>query len=201
MTLHPDFRRGSAAPTPTGRVFEHRRIWTLDTDTHAYACRRLAAATRELGQISTVIGIAHGGLFPSRIIADALGLAAHRITARHNATDAAFLPATGNVACDISTLPAALRTPDGLAGTVLLVDDICGTGATLDAVTTALTPWTTPGTRLLTATLCRNLGATRVPDLYCWDVADWVAFPWEPAPPHDAHLEGLSGPAEVILRG
>jgi hypoxanthine phosphoribosyltransferase len=64
---------------------------------------------------------------------------------------------------------------------VLLVDDICGSGATFSTVSAVLNGLWKP-TLLRTAVLCRNLGAGYTPDSWIWDVADWVCFPWEPHP-------------------
>src|SRR5699024_1395911 len=115
-----------------------------------------------------VIGIAHGGTTPAHHIAGLLGLQAHIVRASHNATDAPYSPATGTVTCDLSSWQSGW-----LAGTVLVVDDICGTGATFTTVLDALRSWATPTARFLTCSLCRNHGAPTPPDLYCWDVADW----------------------------
>jgi hypoxanthine phosphoribosyltransferase len=64
---------------------------------------------------------------------------------------------------------------------VLVADDICGSGATLAAVTRRLADSIRP-MAFTTCTLCRNEGSGRTPDLWVWDVRDWVAFPWEPTP-------------------
>lgn len=176
----------SIASSAPGRVFEHRRLWQLHGSAMLQACDLLATAARQLtisahrDVVSAVIGIAQGGTTPAHHIAGLLGVQAHTIRASHNATDAPYSPATGTVTCDLSSWqPSA---PTLLAGTVLVVDDICGTGATFTAVLDALRPLAQPDARFLTCALCRNRGAPTPPDLYCWDIADWVVFPWEDVP-------------------
>lgn len=189
-----------------GRVFEHRRVWRLPASSMRRACtllaaaadRHAAAAHRE--PISTVIGIARGGTTPARRIAAALGLTARSVRAQHNSTDAPYAAATGTVSCDTSWL--RMQPGERFAGTVLLVDDICGTGATFTAVRDALHAWAEPATRFLTCALCRNRAAATLPtlpDLYCWEVADWVVFPWE-APPEHPPTTPLPSNIKVISR-
>ncbi|MCI0690145.1 MAG: phosphoribosyltransferase domain-containing protein, partial [Sporichthyaceae bacterium] len=86
---------------------------------------------------------------------------------------------------------------DLLGGQVLLVDDIYGTGATVDALRPALASHLAPTTLVRTVVLCRNVGATTDPDLWLWTVDDWVRFPWEPVPPGTSVVEDLPVPAVV----
>lgn len=189
----------SSAP---GRVFEHHRLWQLHNSAVVRACDLLATAARQLTTsahwdgVSAVIGIAHGGTTPAHSIAAHLGLQAYIVRASHNASDAAYSPATGIATCDLSSWQPSTSTR--LAGTVLVVDDICGTGATFTAVLDALRPWAEPDTRFLTCALCRNRGAPTPPDLYCWEVADWVVFPWEDVPA--GQPTPLPPPSQVIIR-
>jgi hypoxanthine phosphoribosyltransferase len=126
-----------------------------------------------------VIAISCGGVAPAEIIGKALVARLFILTACHSSTSDVSTPATGAVTCD---------PPPDLANTlaghdcIVIVDDICGTGATLDAAT-QLVRGHRPNARLITATLCRNTGSSMVPDYYAWDVTDWVAFPWEQPPP------------------
>lgn len=157
----------------TGRVFEHRRMWRLDQPEFTEATRLLArATTQHFGLVDAVIGIARGGTRPATDIATLLGVPAWSVTARHNTNDHPYQPATGRVHVDLTDLDNRAR------GRVLLVDDIAGSGATLDTVSRALRQHSDV-TRAITAVLCRNQGATTTPDLWVWTVADWVVFPWE----------------------
>lgn len=154
------------------RVFEHTRVWGVSVPAYRAATRLLAeAVTARAGKVRTVVGIARGGRAPAYSVARHLGVPAVIVHARHNTTDAVYAPATNSVTYDLDALNhVAVRQP------LVLVDDICGSGATLAAVKEHLS-------EALTATLCRNAGAPeRNPDLYIWPVADWVVFPWEPKP-------------------
>ncbi|MGH3908487.1 MAG: phosphoribosyltransferase [Pseudonocardiaceae bacterium] len=193
-------------PTPTSdmgfsdarRVFEHRHLWRVTLPALAEAGRLLAtAAQQRLGPISCVIGIANGGLVPATLIATTLSVPVYQVAARHNASADTYLPATGIVTCDLHDLAQHGR----LTGTVLVVDDICGTGATLGAVLAQLPAHAVEQTRFCSATLCRNVGAASAPDLHCWDVADWVVFPWETPLPVCRPTTPLPVPSEVISRG
>ncbi|MDF5759037.1 phosphoribosyltransferase [Spongiactinospora sp. TRM90649] len=161
------------------RIFEHRRLWHMAADQYWAATRLLAAeAAERLGEVRTVVGIAEGGRAPAYAIGAETGASVHIVKARHNASDEIGLPATGKVTYDLGAVPNPLRGP------VLVVDDICGSGSTLIAVVSALQPLTVPDAMICTATLCRNAGAPPgLPDLYMWEVADWVVFPWERVPP------------------
>ncbi len=168
-----------ARSTAGGRVFDHQRVWELTEPTFLFGASVLAhAAMDRPGPVSAVIGIADGGVPLATEIAGKLGVDQFQVRARHNTSDALYQPATGQVTCDFTDLADQL---DGrlLAATVLLVDDICGTGATLRAVTSGLAAHLQPDTAVVTATLCRNTGAPQPPHLWLWDVSDWVIFPWE----------------------
>jgi hypoxanthine phosphoribosyltransferase len=177
----------------TARVFDRTRLWRLSTAALEQAVSLLAAAAAEdFGPFTQVVGIAEGGTVPATQIAAQLGLTPTMVRARHNPTDARYSPATGQVWCD----------PGGLApaGQVLIVDDICGSGATLRTVASALAERATPDTRLFTATLCRNAGFTTTPDLWIWDdIRDWVVFPWEDQPPADT-MTDLPTPTRAYQR-
>lgn len=168
--------------TDAQRVFDRRQVWHLAAEVFALAATMLAsAADQRYGPVSTVIAVAHGGVPLATILADTLGVARLTVRARHNRTGEHYEQATGQVMVDTSDLAAHLRG-HRMSGTVLLVDDICGSAATLTAVQTALTPHLTPHARVVTAVLCRNTGAAQDPDLWLWEVSDWVIFPWETPP-------------------
>jgi hypoxanthine phosphoribosyltransferase len=121
----------------------------------------------------------------------------YQVAARHNPTDAVYTQATGRISLNLSALETALAGAR-LLGPVLLVDDICGTAATLDAVLPELTPHLAPGAVVRTAVLCRNTGAARDPDLWLWTVQDWVCFPWEPPPPPGMPVADLGPPSQRV---
>jgi len=163
----------------TARVFDHRQVWRLDPETFTEATSLLAhTAVRRVGPVDAVVGIARGGVEPATAIATFLQVPSFTVSARHNVDDRLYRHATGIVGIDLD--PALSLT--GLR--VLIVDDIVGTGATLDTVRDALR--TRAGaTETYSAALCRNAGSAVIPDLWIWTVRDWVTFPWErvaPAP-------------------
>ncbi len=101
-------------------------------------------------------------------IAAKLGAPAVAVSVRHNPDDTIYSQATGQVRCDFASFIPLMGSP----GPFLVVDDICGTGATLAAVVEILTWLTAPEAKICTATLCRNVGAPPgTPDLHVWSVA------------------------------
>ncbi|SEG93869.1 hypothetical protein SAMN04489712_14114 [Thermomonospora echinospora] len=159
------------------RIFQRRHLWRLTRAAYQAGVELLTqAASDRLGEIAAVVGIAQGGRAPAYAISARAQIPTVIVSARHNLSDDTYAQATGHVQCNLAPLRQFADRP----GPFLVVDDICGTGATLAAVTDALTHIAVPGAVVCTATLCRNAGAPAgVPDLYVWDVADWVVFPWE----------------------
>ncbi len=175
------------------RIFDRSHLWVASETGVADATHLVAAAaSARHGPIAEVIGIAEGGRTPAAAIAAHLDVPVRIVQARHNPTPAPYTQATGWVSCDVDGIPAG-----GLHGSVLLVDDICGTGATLAAVAGALA---TPGLRLISCVLCLNAGALITPDLWVWEVRDWVVFPWEAVPNTPLARVDLPIPTEVHLR-
>ncbi|WP_051812137.1 phosphoribosyltransferase [Kitasatospora sp. MBT63] len=162
---------------PTGG----RRLFTRSepyAPTH-YQCHDAARLLAESAAgfdppVTAVVGIANGGTRPATVIADCLNVPLYNVSARHNRTDALWQQATGNVSV---ILPDTL--PDRFDGTVLLVDDIAGSGATFTAVAHALSQRFGSSAVPKTLALCRNAGCTEGPDGWIWDVDNWVVFPWE----------------------
>jgi uncharacterized protein len=164
------------------RVFEHQRIWRVTPEALSDACLLLfAAISRDHPKVDHVIGIANGGVAPARILAGRLGVKPRSVQARHNADDGLYRQATGKVTVDFDAFRRGLGRRK-LDGTVLVVDDICGSGATLHKLRNVLTPVLAPDARVITATLCLNTGAQTCPDYSVWTVSDWVSFPWEKRP-------------------
>ncbi|MFD8497773.1 phosphoribosyltransferase [Amycolatopsis sp. NPDC059657] len=165
------------------RVFEQRQVWRVTPDLLATATELLTRAiAQDHRTVDHVIGIANGGTTPAHMIASALGTQAHIVHARHNrSANAIYQQATGNVHLNLDLLTHSLNG-QRLQGCVLLVDDICGSGATLDRVRTEMGRLADPSAVLTTAVLCLNTGATVLPDYSIWTISDWVVFPWEQAP-------------------
>lgn len=161
------------------REFDHEVVWCMTMCQARVASRLLADAAAALGPIACVIGIARGGLLPAALIAERLDAALHVVHARHNQSDDRHVQATGAVFCQLGDIGAP-------SGTVLVVDDICGTGATLAAVRNALLAQDAAANSIIFAALCRNAASERQgggwdsPRLWIWGgLRDWVHFPWE----------------------
>ena len=172
------------------RIFERRRVWSLDQAACEAGCALLAAAVSlRFAPFDAVVAVARGGCTPAGMVAAALALPVVAVRARHNRTDAVRSRATGRVEMEVPDLGGLPERPR-----LLLVDDICGSGATLEAVGGMLRFRVRPR-GLRTAVLCRNAGSASRPDVWVWDVRDWVAFPWE-EPPREA-TEPLPAPSFV----
>ena len=157
------------------RVFATGRVLSISTAAFQQGAKLIAGAERDY-EPNLVIGIERGGHPLAQAIAALLHIPATTIGARHNASDQTRIPATGLVTVDprpLATVPPGSRA--------LLVDDICGSGATLATVAARVTALLRPAS-MRTATLCRNSGATTTPQTWLWEVSDWVHFPWEPPP-------------------
>lgn len=177
------------------RTFRHHRILSMDRRLLQHATTMLSSAvTGRWGHPEAIIGIANGGIEPARQIAQRLAAPLHTVRARHNATDAVHTQATGSVTCHLEPLTTTLDEGGRIGGTVVLVDDIYGTGATFDTVGAALYPVLEPSAALITVALCLNIGATSRPDLWAWRVDDWVRFPWEAEPCARLPIEQLPLP-------
>ncbi|MFF3665501.1 phosphoribosyltransferase [Microtetraspora malaysiensis] len=172
----------------TTRVFEGRRIWRMHDAAFAAAVDLIAEAERA-HQPELIVGIQRGGAQLALRLAAALNVPSVLVTARHNTSDAIAVQASGVVTVDAAPLVSVIP-----AARVLLVDDICGSGATLRAVTRLIVA-AVGAERIRSAVLCRNAGADLSPDTWVWEVADWVSFPWETPP--DQVTSPLAIPQEV----
>lgn len=182
---------------PDHRTFARRCVLQIEQAAFTAAVDLLATTVRHrLGPPTAVIGIAAGGMPPAHALGALLTAPTYRVHARHNPTDAIYTQATGDVTCDLTPLTDALASQH-LHGLVLLVDDIYGTGATINAVRPAIEPHLAAGADVATVTLCRNAGAATSPDMWLWTVDDWVRFPWEPPPPAGTPIENLTVPGQV----
>ncbi|MFF4648091.1 phosphoribosyltransferase [Streptomyces sp. NPDC001389] len=172
----------------TGRVFSGSGPFLLSDLALEASLDALASAVAAQGPVNLVIGIAGGGVWPAAGLAARLGAPVHRVKARHNPSDALRTQATGQVSVHLDA-----PLPDTLGGRILLVDDICGTGATFTAVAQALTPRLEPGCELETVAVCTNTGSGQRPNWSAHAVDDWVVFPWE-QPPAGIRLVPLPAP-------
>lgn len=155
------------------RVFDSPGVLRLGEDA-LHAGIDVLASALAVAPPDVVIGVARGGTPLAHAFAARLRRPVVAVRASHNPSDAVRQQATGLVDVDVT---AATDLAHGQR--VLLCDDIYGTGVTLAAVSAALDALIVPR-RIQTVTLCRNEGAATHPDLWLWDVRDWVVFPWEP---------------------
>lgn len=184
-------------PPARPRTFRHQRILRMQLDAYERAIEVLADAVRQRNwPITATIGIANGGLAPARGISELLHIPSYHVNAKHNPTDATYTEATGTVTYDLSPLTTRPATRS-LGGAVLVVDDICGTGATFATLLPELAVHLGPDVALRTVALCRNAGSTIAPDLWIWTVDDWVWFPWEPTLAAETTIEDLPIPSRV----
>jgi uncharacterized protein len=174
------------------RVFDSTGVLHLDEDTVQTGIGILTEALAATSP-DVVIGIARGGARLAHALAAHLRRPHVMVRASHNPSDAVRQQATGRVTLDVTT---ATDLDHGLR--VVLCDDISGTGATLAAVSAALDTLIVPR-QIQTVTLCRNAGATDHPDLWLWEVRDWVVFPWEVLPPN-GQTRPLAPPHQVWRR-
>lgn len=152
------------------RLFDHKRVWQLTEPAYRGAIQVSSKALRPL-DLALVCGIERGGVTPARDLANAMSLPLVAVRAKHNDSDALFQQGSGTVV--LGEFPQRLQP----VGTVLIVDDIWGTGATMKAASGALAEL--GGRPVVSFTLCRNTGSVETPDFWAWDVDTWVVFPWE----------------------
>lgn len=158
------------------RLFESSTVFCLSAAEFRVGVQLLADELASSAP-DMVIGVARGGVALAISLAARLSRPVLTVSARHNSDDGIRRHASGIVHVDLT----ALRHLDpGLR--LLVCDDIYGTGATIHAVSTAVVEAVRPR-RIRTVTLCRNEGAADFPDLWLWNVRDWVVFPWEQPPP------------------
>jgi hypoxanthine phosphoribosyltransferase len=158
------------------RIFDNERVWSLSTQRFQRASELLIRFIGQQWDVKHVVGIRRGGELPAQYLSSKLGVPLSQVTAVRNKTDAIMSDAITD------TKVTSLSPPYRLSSITVIVDDICGTGDTLAAVTASLSRHS-PTTTFRTVTLCRNAAATTYPDLWLWTVRDWVIFPWEEIPP------------------
>src|ERR1700722_188822 len=174
------------------RTHEHKRIWLLDRQHFEQAIELLSSGIAYLRPVEGVIGIARGGREPASLLAGRWGLPYYEVMARHNLSDDV---------CSASMTPIEVEL-SGIRGapsyqSVLIVDDICGSGETLQTVRSKIRSKWQECANIKTLTLCRNAGSTIIPNMYLWAVRDWVIFPWERAP-EGFKTEPLPEPQRIL---
>ena len=124
--------------------------------------RQLAARLAARFQPSVVLGIAKGGVFVGGALASALGADFHVIRIEKRRRDASRGPAE--------------RLPDLSGKKVLVVDDVCASGSTLDKARAMARK---AGARQVqTAVLVKRPGGAR-PDWFALETNELVLFGWD----------------------
>jgi hypoxanthine phosphoribosyltransferase len=172
----------STTTSGPGRT-RQRAIWQLTEPLFQRGAHLLAQAAREqYGPITAVIGIGKGGRVCAYAVAASLNVRAFIVTAGYSTRGSVYQQGGGGrVDVDVDDFHQHIARAGSLHGTVLVVDDVCNSGATLRAVRTALETLLDDDAEVATAVLCRTVGATADPDLWLWNVRDAVIFPWEQA--------------------
>jgi len=119
------------------------------------------------GKVDVVVGVLRGGYFPAHLIADALGLEIYVLRIKSYAgigkrgKAKVLVPLIGDV--------------EGKR--VLLVDDVCDSGATL-ALAKEYLKFYSPSD-VLTATLYVKPSCSERPDFWAKETEKWIVFPWD----------------------
>lgn len=147
----------------------------LSWDDISSACTRLAEEVAGGSAPDVVVGIARGGLVPAVMIAHLLGLRDLRnVSLTRTAGDEINAPKRPVAACGSDSLG------DLRGRSVLLIDDVAGSGETIEAAA-ALVSSLSPA-RLRTAVCVVNDSNWRggqLPDHIAIRSRRWVIFPWE----------------------
>ena len=160
---------------------------TMERNTSLWACKRIYVMSWDrfeslVSQISRamsssgfspdmIVGIARGGLVPAVRLMHELSLLEFGIIhIRRNTGPGCF-------SARVSPKLCWEQVPTETSRSILLVDDIAGTGDTLNTALASLAP--SPSTQIRTATLVLNRHANFHPDYYGLLIDDWVLFPWE----------------------
>jgi hypoxanthine phosphoribosyltransferase len=174
------------------RICDGKRVWRLDQGQFDRAIELLAEEFTQIQPIDSVVGIARGGCKTALQLSRRWNLPYYEVIARHNLSDRIHSAPMESVDVDVESIR---RIP--IQQSIVLVDDICGTGETLGAVKTKIRTNQEAPIVIKTITLCRNAGSTVAPNLCIWAVRDWVVFPWDPTP-ECSSTELLPEPQEVL---
>ncbi|MEB3755667.1 MAG: hypothetical protein GSR79_02215 [Desulfurococcales archaeon] len=119
--------------------------------------------------VDAIIGIMRGGIVPSRIIADYLGV-------RNLGTiEVMFYQRPGETRHKpVIRQPLTLNISDK---NILIVDDVSDTGKSLQVALSAITLY--GPSQIKTATLYIKPWTTFIPDYYGASATKWIVFPWE----------------------
>jgi hypoxanthine phosphoribosyltransferase len=140
----------------------------------------MVARLREREPFDSIVAIARGGLVPATIFSHRLDLDdVHAVSAKRNTVSRPRSPRLDRPIVGGHTF----ADQDLGARRVLLVDDICGDGKTLDAVSAILL--SSGASAVETAAVFMNERCTRPPTVVGRVTSSWIIFPWEWENPPD----------------
>jgi uncharacterized protein len=158
-------------------VLEQAQLWRcrvlhrLTWEGFDRVVRAIADSVRSSGPVDCVLGISRGGLVPAVALSSQLGVASlHVVSVSRNVGSGQYLnkqPPTVSWTSDLDLLREQH---------VLVVDDVAGTGATLELVRAQLNM---VAASVRTVVLVRMVRGNAHADLVGIELDDWVLFPWE----------------------
>ena len=139
------------------------------TEVHTFACVTIAneIQKRQL-DIQMIVGIARGGLIPAVAVSHLLGIPMR--AAYHHSIDGAG---------DDYGLDGYTCFPSLNEKRILIIDDICDSGCTLQE---SRDHYTKQNHVVFTAVIHYKSSSKFVPDIYHWKIpedAPWIVYPWE----------------------
>lgn len=153
-------------------LWNHRCIYALSWDRFETFVRSICSQVQAAGfQPDIVVGIAKGGLIPSvRLF--------HLLSAQHYGV-ISIIRNTNSQYFSPRTAPQISWTqiPPSDFSCALLVDDIVGSGETLDLARNVLAERNS--SLIKTASVAVNKNGGYRPDFFGCEIDDWVLFPWE----------------------
>lgn len=114
---------------------------------------------------ATIVGLSRGGLIPGVIMS-------HMI-------ERPFVPVVYSSAKGKGETQVRSMIPH-LTGSLIIVDDICDTGHTMDEIANI---YADQGCSIQTVSLYWKEGVKHSPNIYQWKIphdSEWIIFPWEP---------------------
>lgn len=170
---------GQNTTTETG-PWRRAKCYALGWEAFGRCIDHLIASVVESGErFDSILGIARGGLIPAASIANRLEIRSfHAYSVRRNQGQGEYLE-KGEPMVDWASPIESLR-----GSAVLIVDDVSGTGATLELVRSRCVAAGAAAVRVAVPVVMA--GAKWAPDHVAHVLDDWVIFPWENTPSNRA---------------
>jgi len=186
---------GLTADTGGDDLWRRNSLYLLNWKDFDAAIRSISAGVRSTAPgVDCVLGISRGGLVPAVALSNALGVSPfHAIAVGRNVGDGQYL----------DKQPPKVLWGDDLTGLrgrrVLVVDDVAGSGATLDHVREQVV--LAGAAEVWTAVLVRMKRGAGKADFVAVELDDWVVFPWEGTePPPGTRTRSVTLPEQEVER-